>query len=129
VRSSAHSTPRKGEGLWGIGVDATSRNLGPQVLTSAMKRVDTSVYATIQQVIAGKFAGGRNMTFSLKNNGVGLGKISKKVPAPADVKLLQSSHADRDRQDQEHPDRRLIDGLRPASVRSRSRAGSMSGQV
>jgi len=53
------------------------------------------------------------MTFSLKNNGVGLGKISKKVPA-ADVKLLQSIRtADRDRQDQEHPDRRLIDGLRP----------------
>jgi basic membrane lipoprotein Med (substrate-binding protein (PBP1-ABC) superfamily) len=54
-----------------------------------MKRVDTSVYATIQQVIAGKFAGGTNMVFSLKNNGVGLGKISKKVPA-ADVTRLKS---------------------------------------
>jgi basic membrane protein A len=79
----------KEKGVWGIGVDADQSYLGPQVLTSAMKRVDTSVYATIQQVIAGKFAGGTNMTFSLKNNGVGLGKISKKVSA-ADVKLLQS---------------------------------------
>ena len=79
----------KEKGVWGIGVDADQSYLGPQVLTSAMKRVDTSVYATIQQVIAGKFAGGTNMTFSLKNNGVGLGKISKKVPA-ADVKLVQS---------------------------------------
>jgi basic membrane protein A len=79
----------KEKGVWGIGVDADQSYLGPQVLTSAMKRVDTSVYATIQQVIAGKFAGGKNMTFSLKNNGVGLGKISKKVPA-ADVKLLKS---------------------------------------
>jgi basic membrane protein A and related proteins len=79
----------KEKGVWGIGVDADQSYLGPQVLTSAMKRVDTSVYATIQQVIAGKFAGGTNMVFSLKNNGVGLGKISKKVPA-ADVKLLRS---------------------------------------
>jgi basic membrane protein A and related proteins len=79
----------KEKGVWGIGVDADQSYLGPQVLTSAMKRVDTSVYSTIQQVIAGKFAGGTNMVFSLKNNGVGLGKISKKVPA-ADVKLLQS---------------------------------------
>jgi basic membrane protein A and related proteins len=79
----------KEKGVWGIGVDADQSYLGAQVLTSAMKRVDTSVYATIQQVIAGKFAGGTNMTFSLKNNGVGLGKISSKVPA-ADVKLLNS---------------------------------------
>jgi basic membrane protein A len=79
----------KEKGVWGIGVDADQSYLGPQVLTSAMKRVDTSVYATIQQVIAGKFAGGTNMVFSLKNNGVGLGKISKKVPA-ADVKLVKS---------------------------------------
>jgi Uncharacterized ABC-type transport system, periplasmic component/surface lipoprotein len=54
-----------------------------------MKRVDTSVYSTIQQVIAGKFAGGTNAVFSLKNNGVGLGKISPKVPA-ADVKKVQA---------------------------------------
>jgi basic membrane lipoprotein Med (substrate-binding protein (PBP1-ABC) superfamily) len=53
-----------------------------------MKRVDTSVYATIQQVIAGHFAGGTNAVFSLKNNGVGLGKISPKVPK-SDVQKLQ----------------------------------------
>jgi basic membrane protein A and related proteins len=79
----------KEKGVWGIGVDADQSYLGPQVLTSAMKRVDTSVYATIQHVIAGRFAGGTNMVFSLKNNGVGLGKISRKVPA-ADVKLVRS---------------------------------------
>jgi basic membrane protein A len=74
----------KEQGVWGIGVDADQSYLGPQVLTSAMKRVDTSVYSTIQQVLAGKFAGGTNAVFSLKNNGVGLGKISPKVPK-ADV--------------------------------------------
>jgi basic membrane protein A and related proteins len=74
----------KQQGVWGIGVDADQSYLGPQVLTSAMKRVDTSVYSTIQQVLAGTFAGGTNAVFSLKNNGVGLGKISPKVPK-ADV--------------------------------------------
>jgi basic membrane lipoprotein Med (substrate-binding protein (PBP1-ABC) superfamily) len=53
-----------------------------------MKRVDTSVYATVQQVLAGKFRGGTNAVFSLKNQGVGLGKVSPKVPK-ADVHKLQ----------------------------------------
>jgi basic membrane protein A len=78
----------KQKGVWGIGVDADQSYLGPQVLTSAMKRVDTSVFSTIQQVLNGKFAGGTNAVFSLRNNGVGLGKISSKVPA-ADVKLVR----------------------------------------
>ena len=74
----------KQDNVWGIGVDADQSYLGPQVLTSAMKRVDTSVYATIQSVLDGKFKGGTNSVFSLKNQGVGLGKISSKVPQ-ADV--------------------------------------------
>jgi basic membrane protein A len=74
--------------VWGIGVDAEQSYLGPQVLTSAMKRVDTSVYSTIQQVLNHKFAGGTNAVFSLANNGVGLGKISPKVPK-ADVLKVQ----------------------------------------
>ena len=78
----------KQRGVWGIGVDADQAYLGPQVLTSAMKRVDTSVYATIQQVLDGKFRGGTNAVFSLKNQGVGLGKISPKV-SKADVQKLQ----------------------------------------
>ena len=78
----------KEKGVWGIGVDADQSYLGAQVLTSAMKRVDTSVYSTIQQVLAGKFAGGTNAVFNLANNGVGLGKISPKVPK-ADVKKVQ----------------------------------------
>ena len=79
----------KEKGVWGIGVDADQSYLGPQVLTSAMKRVDTSVYSTIQQVLAGKFAGGTNAVFSLKNNGVGLGKISPKVPKADVAKVRQ----------------------------------------
>jgi basic membrane protein A len=79
----------KEKGVWGIGVDADQSYLGSQVLTSAMKRVDTSVYATIQQVLADKFAGGTNAVFSLKNGGVGLGKISPKVPK-ADIAKVKA---------------------------------------
>ena len=78
----------KEQGVWGIGVDADQSYLGPQVLTSALKRVDTSVYSTIQQVLDDKFAGGTDSVFSLKNDGVGLGKISPKVPK-ADVEKVQ----------------------------------------
>ena len=78
----------KEKGIWGIGVDADQSYLGPQVLTSALKRVDTSVYATIQQVLDGKFKGGTDSVFSLKNDGVGLGKISPKVPK-ADVQKVR----------------------------------------
>jgi basic membrane protein A and related proteins len=74
----------KERNVWGIGVDADQSYLGPQVLTSALKRVDTSVYDTIKQVLAGTFAGGTNTVFDLRNDGVGLGKVSPKVPA-ADV--------------------------------------------
>jgi basic membrane protein A len=78
----------KQRNVWGIGVDADQAYIGPQVLTSAMKRVDTSVYATIQQVLDGKFRGGTNAVFSLQNQGVGLGKISPRVPK-SDVQKLQ----------------------------------------
>jgi len=66
--------------VWGIGVDADQSFLGPHVLTSATKHVDQAVFLTIEDVIAGKFQGGRNSIFGLKDNGVGLGQISPKVP-------------------------------------------------
>ena len=66
--------------VWGIGVDADQSFLGPHVLTSATKHVDQAVFLTIKDVIDGKFRGGRNAVFGLKDNGVGLGKISRKVP-------------------------------------------------
>jgi basic membrane protein A len=65
--------------VWGIGVDADQSFLGPHILTSAVKRVDTAVFLAIKRVVDGKFKGG-NMVFGLKQNGVGIGKISPKVP-------------------------------------------------
>jgi basic membrane protein A len=65
--------------VWGIGVDADQSFLGPHILTSAVKRVDTAVFLAIKSVVDGKFKGG-NIVFGLKQNGVGVGKISPKVP-------------------------------------------------
>jgi basic membrane protein A len=67
--------------VWGIGVDADQSFLGPHVLTSAQKKVDAAVFATIQSVADGDFQGGTNAIFGLKEGGVGLGTISKKTPA------------------------------------------------
>ena len=66
--------------VWGIGVDADQSFLGPHVLTSALKRVDAAVFQTIETVRDGKFRGGRNLVFGLDRDGVGLGRVSPKVP-------------------------------------------------
>ena len=67
------------KGVWGIGVDRDQSDLGPHILTSAVKRVDTSVFDTIKAVQDGTFKGGEDATFDLANGGVALGKISPKV--------------------------------------------------
>ena len=69
------------EQVWGIGVDADQSFLGPHVLTSAQKKVDAAVFATIKSIQDGTWRGGRNAIFGLKEQGVGLGTVSKKVPA------------------------------------------------
>lgn len=66
---------------WGIGVDADQAYLGAHMLTSAVKRVDESVYQSIQAIQRGTFRGGMNATFNLRNKGVGYGKVSRRVPA------------------------------------------------
>jgi basic membrane protein A and related proteins len=66
--------------VWGIGVDADQAFLGPHVLTSALKKVDEGVFRAIQSVVDGTWRGGRNLTFGLREEGVGLGTVSKRVP-------------------------------------------------
>jgi basic membrane protein A and related proteins len=70
----------KERNVWGIGVDADQSFLGNFVLTSAMKHVDEAVFRTIKSVVDGDFEGGKSLVFGLKEDGVGLGKISPKVP-------------------------------------------------
>jgi basic membrane protein A len=78
----------KEKGVWGIGVDADQSFLGAHILTSAVKRVDTAVFDAIKLVVDGKFKGG-NIVFALKDNGVGLGKISPKVPQSEVAKVMK----------------------------------------
>ncbi len=69
------------KGVFGIGVDADQGYLGSWVMTSALKRVDVSVYNAIQAANHGKLKGGANKQFSASIGGVGYGKWSSKVPA------------------------------------------------
>lgn len=66
--------------VWGIGVDADQSFLGPHVLTSALKGVDSAVFLTVKSIQDGTWKGGGNTTFGLKEDGVGIGKVSPKVP-------------------------------------------------
>jgi basic membrane protein A len=59
-----------------IGVDADQSFLGPQVLTSAMKKIDVAVLKTIKSVQDGTFTGGHDTVFDIKSDGVGIGKVS-----------------------------------------------------
>jgi basic membrane protein A and related proteins len=77
-------------GIWGIGVDVDQFYLHPQhILTSVIKRVDRGVYLAIKGAQNGQFKGGSNLVFNLKNQGVGLGKMSPNVPASFLKKIAQ----------------------------------------
>jgi basic membrane protein A len=67
------------EGVWGIGVDGDQSFLGPHVLTSALKGVDSAVFLTIKSLEDGTFEGGKNVVFGIDQDGVGLGTLSPKA--------------------------------------------------
>ena len=77
--------------VFGIGVDADQGYLGNHVLTSATKKVDVAVSSTIA---AAKGSGARfrtnfNAIFTVKNGGVGYGKISSRAQ-PSWRKAIES---------------------------------------
>jgi basic membrane protein A len=84
------------QGVWGIGADADQAYLGAYILTSALKKVDVSVFTAAKDVQDGTFKGGQSLTFDVTNGGVGIGKISPKVPQAlvAKVKAVQKQIAD-----------------------------------
>ncbi|MNN60889.1 Membrane lipoprotein TmpC precursor [compost metagenome] len=65
--------------VWVIGVDKDqSLEFGDEVtLTSMMKRVDVAVKNITQEVLDGKFEGGKITNLTLKDDGVGLPETSK----------------------------------------------------
>jgi basic membrane protein A len=66
--------------VWGIGADADQSFLGDHILASALKKVDVSVYSTIESVVDGTFEGGQNSVFDVKNDGVGIGGFNDAIP-------------------------------------------------
>jgi basic membrane protein A len=74
----------KEKGVQGIGVDADQGYLGDHILTSALKKVDVAVFEAIKSVHEGNFKGGTDITFSVENEGVGLGELGPEGQQYAD---------------------------------------------
>ncbi len=67
------------KGVYGIGVDADQSSLYPSVVTSALKRVDTSVYNTIKNTEDGKYSN-NPAPFDLAHDGVGYAPLVSGLP-------------------------------------------------
>ncbi|MFC5529142.1 BMP family lipoprotein [Cohnella yongneupensis] len=86
VFNEAKERKAAGKQVWVIGVDKDqSIEFGDDVtLTSMLKRVDEAVYRVTNDMINGKFEGGKVTVLGLKENAVGLPDTSTKN-VPADV--------------------------------------------
>ena len=74
-------------GVWGIGVDTDQSFLGPHILTSVVKRYDAGFVSLLRRVKSGRLRTGGNTILTLRGGAVGLGKISRRVPAPIRAEL------------------------------------------
>ena len=84
----------KDKSIQGIGVDADQGYLGPQVLTSALKKVDVAVLNAIKGVQEDKYTGGQDVLNNVKSGGIGYGKLNSAAEKYADqVKQIQDQIA------------------------------------
>jgi basic membrane protein A and related proteins len=84
----------KEKSIQGIGVDADQGYLGPQVLTSALKKVDVAVLNAIKGVQEDKYTGGQDVLNNVKSGGIGYGKLNAAAEKYADqVKQVQDQIA------------------------------------
>ena len=85
----------KQKGLFGIGVDADQYFLGPHILTSATKKVQVAVYNAIAEYAKNPdaFKTGYNQNYTIKNGGVGYGRLSKKLPPAVRKTYTKSTNA------------------------------------
>jgi basic membrane protein A len=67
-------------GIWGIGVDKDQYKDAKRILTSGVKKVGLGVFQVIKATKEGKFRGNKDLQFTLKNGGMGVGKINPAVP-------------------------------------------------
>ena len=66
----------KAEGKYAIGVDTDQDGMAPgNVLTSMVKRVDVAMESIIKEYAAGKFPGGKTISFGLDVSGVALSQM------------------------------------------------------
>jgi basic membrane protein A len=77
------------QGAWGIGVDRDQSDLGPHIMTSAVKRVDISTFLVARRLQQDQRLGGFDLTFNLRNSGVAVGKISPQVPQAIRTRVTQ----------------------------------------
>ncbi|MGL6105878.1 BMP family lipoprotein [Romboutsia sp.] len=78
-----------------IGVDKDQNALAPEnVITSAMKRVDTAVLNTINDLVNNKFKGGEVSVFGLAEDAVGIAPTTSKNVDPEILKLVEE-HAEK----------------------------------
>ncbi|HJQ49433.1 MAG TPA: BMP family ABC transporter substrate-binding protein [Gaiellaceae bacterium] len=70
----------KRKGVFGIGVDIDQHYLGKFILTSVVKNLNAAVYDLAKRLVAGRLRTGGNLSFDLRDRGVGLGAFSPQVP-------------------------------------------------
>ncbi len=73
-------------GVSSFGVDADQKGADPSVAASALKRVDSAVYISIQNQVKGTWVGGPT-TFSLQNQGVGYQVDNLSLPADVQAEV------------------------------------------
>jgi basic membrane protein A and related proteins len=84
----------KEKNVQGIGVDADQGYLGPQVFTSALKKVDVAVLNAIKGVQEDKYTGGQDILNNVKSGGIGYGKLNSAAEKYGDqVKQVQDQIA------------------------------------
>ena len=67
-------------GIWAVGVDSDQSFLGPQVLTSVLKRYEAAFVDVFKRVKTGKLGARGDTVLTMRDGAAGLGAISPKVP-------------------------------------------------
>jgi DNA-binding SARP family transcriptional activator/basic membrane lipoprotein Med (substrate-binding protein (PBP1-ABC) superfamily) len=87
-------------GVWGLGVDSNLSSVGPQILASVVKRINTGTRLAIGMFATGQLPGGQNLpSLDLSTGSIGLAGINPRVPArvQAEVQKLVATLRARDR--------------------------------
>ncbi len=93
--NEAKSRAKTGEAAWIVGVDVNQYADGIYegdtsiILTSAMKRIDTSAYDMIKAVLDGAFPGGETLIFDASNNGVGIPAENPNLDASVEAEVAK----------------------------------------